>query len=41
MDKEFFEALPADDPHRATERRERKKRVLKRDRPLPLFEESA
>lgn len=40
LDQGFFEALPDNDPHHAmAQRRERKKRVLKRDRPLPLFEE--
>lgn len=37
-DQAFFEALPGDDPHKAMQRRERKKRVLKRDRVPPLFE---
>jgi hypothetical protein len=37
-DPAFFEALPDDDPHKAMRKRERKKRVLKKDRPLPLLE---
>jgi hypothetical protein len=37
-DPEFFAALPDGDPHKARKRRERKKRVLKRDRVPPLFE---
>jgi hypothetical protein len=35
---EFFETLPADDPHYAKRKRTSKKRVLKKDRPLPLFD---
>jgi hypothetical protein len=37
-DESFFESLPEDDPHHAQAKRVRKPRVLKRDRPLPLFE---
>jgi hypothetical protein len=42
MDEGFFAALPDGDPHHASAKRvPKKKRLLKRDRPLPLFEESA
>jgi hypothetical protein len=37
----FFQALPADDPHHAQPVPVRKKRVLKKDRALPLFEGGA
>jgi len=36
---EFFEGLPREDPHHARRKRERKPRVLKRDRVPPLFED--
>ncbi len=35
---DFFEGLPADDPHFAKRKRVPKPRVLKRDRVPPLFE---
>jgi len=38
LDAAFFLSLPEDDPHKAVERRVRKKRILKRDRIPPLFE---
>jgi hypothetical protein len=38
---EFFEDLPASDPHHSRAKRQPKKRVLKRDRVPPLFEEMA
>jgi hypothetical protein len=38
MDPEYFAALPDDDPHKAMQRQEKKRRVLKRDRVPPLFE---
>ncbi len=38
QDAEFFKGLPKDDPHHAQPKRERKKRVLKRDMVPPLFE---
>jgi hypothetical protein len=37
-DAEFFGGLPKDDPHFALPKREKKPRVLKRDRVPPLFE---
>jgi len=37
-DSAFFEGLPREDPHHARRKRERKPRVLKRDRVPPLFE---
>jgi hypothetical protein len=37
-DTEFFKGLSGDDPHHALPKREKKGRVLKRDRVPPLFE---
>jgi hypothetical protein len=40
-DQTFFQDLPLEDPHHAQPKPVHKKRVAKRDRPLPLFEEIA
>jgi hypothetical protein len=40
-DPEFFRELPKEDPHYALPVPERKKRVLRKDRVPPLFEEIA
>ena len=40
-DAEFFRELPKEDPHYAMPVPERKKRVLRKDRVPPLFEEIA